>query len=70
MIRKVLCPRCGQPFTFETNEVPVQRAELRGCRLAPVIAHYPICSHCRETVEITDPSVPGNPAKRRLRRSR
>lgn len=70
MIRKVCCPRCAQVFTFETDAVPVQRAERRGCRYAPVIAHYPVCTQCRESVEIPDPEATKKLTKRRFRRAR
>ena len=70
MIRKALCPRCGQTFTFETDQAPAQRAELRGCRFAPVIAHYPVCTHCREKVEIPDPAHQTKLVRRRFRRTR
>jgi hypothetical protein len=68
VLRQVLCPRCGQLFSFNPQEVPVQRAELRGCRYAPVIAHYPVCLHCHETVEIADTSATPKLSKRRFRR--
>lgn len=68
VIRKVQCPRCGQVFTFDPDETPAQRAELRGCRYSPAIAHYPVCTHCRETVEIANPAVVGKLSKRRFRR--
>ena len=70
MIRQVLCPRCGQTFSFETDTAPAQRAQLRGCRSAPVIAHYPVCTHCHETVEIPDPDGANRRLKRRFRRVR
>jgi hypothetical protein len=70
VIRKALCPRCGQTFTFETDDAPAQRAQLRGCRSAPVIAHYPVCTHCRQTVEIPDPDGASRRLKRRYRRAR
>lgn len=68
VLRQVLCPRCGQMFSFDPQEVPVQRAEIRGCRYAPVIAHYPVCLHCHEKVEITDTTVTMKLTKRRFRR--
>ena len=70
MIRTAFCPRCGQQFTFDTDEVPAQRAQLKGRRFSPVIAHYPVCTHCRERVEIADLTVTSKLTKRRFRRAR
>ena len=57
MTFRVHCPQCGRAFAFEGDEVPVQRAGRKGSRgWARVIAYYPTCPGCGESVEVTDPS--------------
>jgi len=55
LILKARCQRCRQVFAFQAHEVPVQRAGVKGSpRWARVVAYYPSCPRCRETVEVAN----------------
>ena len=63
VIRRTPCSRCTRVFAFDTTIAPAQRAYAkRGRGANHVVAYYPTCPHCQQTVEFTEPVTPQAPA--------